>query len=56
MDQYGLCAVLQGSPASSQQPEEKITIIPMGAARLRISAFPTVSTSPEARQWGVTVK
>jgi len=51
VDKYGLCAVLQPSPAFSDQPVQDITLIPMGATRLRISAFPTVSDSPEAHHW-----
>ncbi len=51
LDQYGLCAVLQASPARSEQTVEKITLIPMGAARLRISAFPTIGHGPDARRW-----
>jgi hypothetical protein len=46
-----LCAVLQASPARSEQPVEKITLIPMGAARLRISAFPTIGTGADAHPW-----
>jgi hypothetical protein len=42
MDQYGLCAELPVSPVTTQEPEEEITLVPMGAARLRISAFPVV--------------
>ncbi len=51
MDRYGLCATLQPSPAASGEPARDITLIPMGAARLRISAFPTVSDAPGAHQW-----
>jgi Beta-L-arabinofuranosidase, GH127 middle domain len=51
LDKYGLCSVLQPSPARSGQPVEKITLIPMGAARLRISAFPTIGTGSDAHQW-----
>ena len=51
LDQYGLCAVLQPSPARSEQPVENVTLIPMGAARLRISAFPTIGTGSDAHQW-----
>ena len=40
IDQYGLADVLPLFPAISDRPEENITLIPMGAARLRISAFP----------------
>ncbi|MFJ4677742.1 RICIN domain-containing protein [Kitasatospora sp. NPDC088783] len=40
---------LQNSPARSTAPVETVTLIPMGAARLRISAFPT--TSPNGTPW-----
>jgi hypothetical protein len=50
-----LCAVLQDSPAWDDQPVESVTLIPMGAARLRISAFPTVSESPDAHRWHAPV-
>ena len=42
IDQYGLCAVLPPSPVISDQPEKTLTLVPMGGARLRISAFPVV--------------
>ncbi|MBS1724311.1 MAG: glycoside hydrolase family 127 protein [Armatimonadetes bacterium] len=42
IDQYGLCGTLMDSPVKTNEPVEKITLIPMGAARLRISAFPVV--------------
>jgi hypothetical protein len=51
VDQFGLCGVLQPSPAFSDQPVQALTLIPMGATRLRISAFPTVSDSPAAHKW-----
>jgi len=43
--------VLQPSPARSEQPLETLTLLPMGAARLRISAFPTIGSGPDAHQW-----
>ncbi len=51
LDRFGLCARLQNSPAFSDQPEQTVTLIPMGAARLRISAFPTVANTPDANVW-----
>ncbi|MDO0924319.1 hypothetical protein QQY24_02420 [Streptomyces sp. TG1A-8] len=36
---------LQTSPAPNTQPVETVTPIPLGAARLRISAFPLASAS-----------
>lgn len=40
IDQYGLCAELPQSPVEASGPVTDITLIPMGAARLRISSFP----------------
>ncbi|WP_413804832.1 RICIN domain-containing protein [Streptomyces sp. OE57] len=40
---------LQPSPARSTAAVEDITLIPMGAARLRITAFPTAS--PDGKPW-----
>lgn len=42
IDQYGLVDVLPLYPVKTNQPVQDITLIPMGAARLRISAFPVV--------------
>ncbi|HXS58923.1 MAG TPA: beta-L-arabinofuranosidase domain-containing protein [Hanamia sp.] len=42
LDQYGLCGLLPESPVTVGTQEETIDLIPMGAARLRISAFPVV--------------
>ena len=43
IDQYGLCGVLPQSPVMSNEPIEQITLIPMGAARLRIASFPVIT-------------
>jgi hypothetical protein len=40
LDKYGLCDTLPQSPVSVNTDAQDITLIPMGAARLRISAFP----------------
>ncbi len=52
-DYLGLVGLLQPSPAKTSEPVETVTLIPMGAARLRITAFPTVSDGPDAHQWKV---
>lgn len=51
LDQYGLCAPLQKSPALTKEPSQPITLIPMGAARLRISAFPTTADPAVSNAW-----
>lgn len=43
LDKYGLCDVLPQSPVNVDTKEQTIKLIPMGAARLRISAFPMVN-------------
>lgn len=55
LDRYGLCATLQDSPVLSEQPVETVTLIPMGSARLRISAFPVIGDGPDAHQWAAPV-
>ncbi|MBM4025477.1 MAG: transcriptional initiation protein Tat [Planctomycetes bacterium] len=50
-DALGLIGEVQPSPIRSQEPVETVTLIPMGAARLRISAFPWIGESPNAREW-----
>jgi len=51
MDHLGLVGTLHPSPVKSDQPAETITLIPMGAARLRIASFPVIGEGPEARPW-----
>jgi hypothetical protein len=50
-DHLGLVGKLQQSPAKSSEPTENVTLIPMGCARLRISAFPTIGSDPDAHEW-----
>lgn len=42
---------LQDSPVRSAEPTEQVTLIPMGCARLRISAFPVIGEGPDAHEW-----
>ena len=51
LDQHGLAGALQPSPVKSTEPPETVTLIPMGAARLRISAFPVIGAPPAAHAW-----
>ena len=46
LDRHGLVQELIESPVRSDEPEETITLIPMGAARLRITAFPVIGDGP----------
>lgn len=41
VDEYGLCGVLPYEDARKAEAVDEITLIPMGAARLRIASFPT---------------
>ena len=43
-DGDNVVGLLPQSPVTSTQPDEVITLIPMGAARLRITAFPTIAS------------
>jgi hypothetical protein len=54
LDRHNLCAVVQDSPAASKELVETVTLIPMGCARLRISAFPTIGDGPDAKTWVTT--
>lgn len=51
IDKYGLVAELQNSPVFSNEPEEQITLVPMGAARLRISSFPIIASDSTGYIW-----
>jgi len=50
-DRLSLVGLLQDMPAKTKEPIQTVTLIPMGAARLRISAFPVVSDAPTAHEW-----
>ncbi|MFD6922639.1 beta-L-arabinofuranosidase domain-containing protein [Streptomyces sp. NPDC059944] len=48
-DDEHVIAPLQPSPARSAAPVETVALIPMGAARLRITSFPTAT--PDGHAW-----
>ncbi|MER5437412.1 beta-L-arabinofuranosidase domain-containing protein [Streptomyces sp. NPDC002790] len=48
-DDEHVVAPLQSSPARSRAAVEDVTLVPMGAARLRITTFPTAT--PQGRAW-----
>jgi Beta-L-arabinofuranosidase, GH127 len=50
-DTQGLVGKLQPSPVKSDQPTETVTLIPMGAARLRITTFPVIGQGKDAQEW-----
>ncbi|MBI1933022.1 MAG: glycoside hydrolase family 127 protein [Ignavibacteriales bacterium] len=51
IDEYGLAGELQNSPVKSSEAIEDIKLIPMGAARLRISSFPVIGNDSTANVW-----
>lgn len=51
LDARGAVNELIDSPVKSAEPVELITLIPMGAARLRITAFPRIGNGPDAHTW-----
>jgi len=48
-DHQGLVDVLQQSPVRSDAPRQTVALIPMGAARLRLTALPVIGDGPEWR-------
>ncbi|WBQ05211.1 beta-L-arabinofuranosidase domain-containing protein [Kribbella sp. CA-293567] len=48
-DSEDVVGLLQPSPVRSEQPVEQVTLVPMGAARLRITSFPSVA--PTGATW-----
>jgi len=55
VDHLGLIDEVQQSPVQSDEKTETVTLIPMGCARLRISAFPWIGDGPGATEWQLPV-
>jgi hypothetical protein len=51
VDQDNAVNPLQASPAASGEPTETVTLIPMGAARLRIASFPVIGPDGKGTEW-----
>lgn len=51
VDETDLVGLIADGPVKSAEPVEEITLIPMGAARLRLSALPVVDNGPDGRAW-----
>ena len=51
IDSPGLAGKLQDSPVKSDEPTETVTLIPMGAARLRTAAFPQIGEGASTHEW-----
>lgn len=50
-DSEHVVGLLQQSPAATDQPVETVDLIPMGAARLRISTIPVARRDGKGNQW-----
>ena len=51
LNENGLVEEIQQSPVKTSKSVEEVTLVPMGAARIRISAFPVVSNDEDANEW-----
>lgn len=52
-DRNNMVGALQESPVKSDEPVVTLTLIPMGADRLRISEFPVIGNGLDAHEWKV---
>ncbi|MGH3374624.1 MAG: beta-L-arabinofuranosidase domain-containing protein [Actinoallomurus sp.] len=52
-DDENVVRPLQDGPVRSAETLETVTLIPMGAARLRVTAFPVIGTGASAHDWVV---
>jgi hypothetical protein len=56
VDSTGLVAPMQPGPVVTDEPVEEVRLLPMGCARLRISAFPAVAAAGEGHVWKTPAK
>ncbi len=47
IDELGMVGRMQANPIRSSQPLEEVELVPMGCARLRISAFPRIDSGSD---------
>jgi hypothetical protein len=50
-DKFAMVGRLQASPVKSEAKTETVNLIPMGAARLRITSFPVIGEGTGAHEW-----
>ncbi|MGN6553146.1 MAG: beta-L-arabinofuranosidase domain-containing protein, partial [Verrucomicrobiota bacterium] len=50
-DARNMAGRLQRSPVKSDEPVEEVTLVPMGAARLRLAMFPVIGAGLGAHEW-----
>jgi DUF1680 family protein len=55
LDRRGLVREVIEGPIRSSEPLEEVTLVPMGAARLRITAFPLLGAGKDAKDWPASV-
>ena len=55
-DAKDVITVLQPSPARTTEPVETVSLLPMGATRLRLTSFPTVGHGPDAHDWVAPIR
>ncbi len=55
LDSKNVITPLQPSPVRSAEATETVSLIPMGAAHLRLTSFPTIGSGPDAHDWIASV-
>jgi len=55
LDGKNVITPLQTSPVRSEEATETVSLIPMGAARLRLTSFPVIGSGPNAHDWAAAV-